>query len=110
MRLCATHTAVRALVEQAEALRHAAGDDEAHRWEVAIDEALYALQTWPMRGRPCRFTATSLQGLRWTTVPGFPTHVLFHRYLPGERSVLLIHMLPATRTLADTLAAMKQSG
>lgn len=103
MQLRITQAAARALVEQSDALRRAGDEARATRWEQAADEAIYALLTWPKRGFPCNFAAADLAGLRWTTMPAFPTHTVFHRYLPEQELVVLVHVLPGIKNLATLM-------
>jgi len=99
MQLRITQAAAHTLVQQADALRRAGDEARATRWERAADEVLYALLNWPKRGFPCAFPAPDLAGLRWTAMPGFPTHMVFHRYLPQQETVVLVHILPGIKNL-----------
>jgi toxin ParE1/3/4 len=87
------------IVEQADYYQERAGEDVALRWASAIDEAIGSILKWPDIGVPCRFRSSSLTGLRWTSVPGFPKHVIFYRYAQAEETVFVIHVLHGARDI-----------
>lgn len=93
-----------AIVEQAEYYASAAGDSLALRWDAAASEAFQRLLKMPESGAPCRFHSPSLAGLRWTQVPGFPRHMIFYRYSPQERILLIVHVLHGARDLEAILS------
>lgn len=97
-----SEVAALAIVEQAHYFREKADASLAIRWEKAIDEAIRSLRRFPQRGAPCRFRSPSLSGLRWIFVPGFPKHMLFYRYSPVEKTLLVVQIIHGSRNL-DTI-------
>lgn len=104
MNLRLTQAAARFLLEKSDSYRRAGDPDTAMLWEVAVDEIFYALLHWPKRGLPCGFEAGDLTGLRWTAMPRFANHIVFHRYLPEQDTVVLVHVLSGIRHLATVLS------
>jgi plasmid stabilization system protein ParE len=87
------------IVEQADYYKEKSGAELALRWESAISEAINSLLRWPEMGSPCRFRSPSLAGLRWASVPGFPKHVVFYRFVQAEEIVLVVQVLHGARDL-----------
>lgn len=104
MHLRLTRAAARFLLEKAESYRCAGDPETAMLWEVAVDETFYALLNWPKRGQPCSFESPDLASLRWTAMPRFANHVVFHRYLPEQDSVVLVHILSGLHNLAIVMS------
>jgi toxin ParE1/3/4 len=99
MQLRVSEAAARSIVEQADYYRETANDSLALGWESAIDEAVRTLLKLPERGAPCRFRSSSLAGIRWIPIPGFPRHMVFYRFVPGEKSIVILQVLHGARDL-----------
>jgi len=69
-----------------------------------VDNAIHSLLNWPERGAACRFRSLALAGLRWIFVPGFPKHMVFYQYLPGEKAVRIVQVLHGARDLETLLS------
>jgi plasmid stabilization system protein ParE len=93
MKLRVYETAALSIVEQADYYQEKAGEELALRWTTAIDEAIRSILKWPDIGAPCRFRSSLLAGLRRITVPGFPKHAIFYRYVQAEETVFVIQVL-----------------
>jgi plasmid stabilization system protein ParE len=91
------------IVEQADYYREHSDEDLAARWEQAVGEGFHSLLEMPQRGAPCRFRAPGLSGLRWILVPGFEKHLIFYRYSPEEKVLLIAHVLYGARELESIL-------
>lgn len=87
------------IVEQADYYQEKAGAALALRWESAVDEAINSLLRWPKMGSLCRFRSLSLAGLHWTSVPGFPKHMVFYRYVQAEGTVFVVQVLHGARDI-----------
>ena len=92
-----TEAAALSIVEQADYYRQSSGEPLAARWEAAVDEAVRSLLHMPERGTLCGFRSAALGGLRWIHVAGFPSHMIFYRYLQTERAVSVIQVLHGAR-------------
>lgn len=98
-----SEAAALSIVEQADYYSQASDAALAMRWEDAVDQAVNSLRSLPERGALCRFRSPALTGLRWILVPGFPKHMVFYRYLPQERAILIVHVLHGARDLETLL-------
>ena len=98
-----SEAAALSIVEQADYFLEAANVDLARRWEGGVDQATRSLLDFPERGTPCHFRHSSLAGLRWILVPGFPKHMVFYRSLPLEKAVLIVQVLHGSRDLETLL-------
>jgi plasmid stabilization system protein ParE len=98
-----SEAAALSIVEQADYYQQASGLALASRWESAVDEAIRSLLQLPERGAPCRFRSSSLAGIRWIFVPGFPKHMVSYRYVPAEQAVLIVQVLHGARNLEAVL-------
>ena len=94
-----SEAAALSIIEQADYYQQSAELRLVQRWETAVDQTVNSLLNWPERGAPCRFRAPSLARLRWIFVPGFPKHMVFYRYLPDEKAVLIVQVLHGARNL-----------
>jgi plasmid stabilization system protein ParE len=99
-----TEAAARSIVEQADYYQQVSGDALSERWTSAIDKAARSLCKLPARGAACRFQAIELSGLRWIPIPGFPRHMLFYRYEPEAKVLLIVQVLHGARDLETMLA------
>jgi plasmid stabilization system protein ParE len=97
--LLISEAAAHSIIEQAEYYKQASDSDLATRWELAVDKATRALMAFPESGSRCRFRAPQLAGLRWVLVPGFPNHLVFYRFRPEEKSILIVQVLHGARNL-----------
>lgn len=91
------------IVEQADYYQHASDLALAQRWESAVTRALRSLLSRPETGAPCHFRSQFLEGLRWMQVPGFPKHMVFYRYLPDEKAIVVVQVLHGARNLETLL-------
>lgn len=98
-----SEAAALSIVEQADYYEQASDRALAQRWEAALDGAMRSLLSLPERGAPCKFRSPALAGLRWIFVPGFPKHMVFYQYLPGEKAVRIVRVLHGARDLETLL-------
>jgi plasmid stabilization system protein ParE len=103
IQLRVSEAAALAIIEQSDYYQQAADGSLASRRGVAVDEATRALSSWPERGAPCRFRSAALANLRWVSVPGFPRHMIFYRYISHEQIILIVHVLHGARNLETLL-------
>ena len=87
------------IVEQADYYQQKAGRSLALKWEYAVDEAIHSLLRTPLIGSPCRFRSSSLAGLRWASIPGFPKHMIFYRYAEEEKALSVVQVLHGARDI-----------
>ncbi len=99
MRLHVYEAAAHSIIEQADYYQEKAGPALALTWEAAIDESIRSILRWPEIGSPCRFRAPTLAGLRWTSVEGFPKHMIFYRYVQAEQAILVVQILHGARDI-----------
>jgi plasmid stabilization system protein ParE len=85
-----SETAALSIVEQADYYLQASDVALAERWEQAVDQTIQSLLNSPERGARCRFRSPALAGLRWIFVPGFPKHMVFYQFFPGEAAIRII--------------------
>jgi toxin ParE1/3/4 len=98
-----TEAAALSILDQADYYEHKSGLSLALRWEASVKKALRSLLKLPLRGAPCRFHAPALDGLRWISVPGFRKHLVFYRYDPAGRAILIVQVLHGGRDLKSLL-------
>jgi plasmid stabilization system protein ParE len=91
------------IVEQADYFDEVASPDLARRWDRAVDEAILSLLHFPERGARCRFRSPELADLRWLSIPGFPKHMVFYRYLAMESAVVIVQVQYGARDLETIL-------
>ena len=103
MELRISEAAAVSIVEQADYYEQASDRALAQRWEIAVDEAVHSLLSWPERGALCRFRSASLVDMRWIFVSGFPKHMVFYRYLPHGQVILIVQILHGARNLEALL-------
>jgi plasmid stabilization system protein ParE len=68
-----------------------------------VDNAVRSLLDWPERGTLCRFRSPVLIDLRWRSIPGFPKHMVFYRYIQQEQAILIVQVLHGARNLEAIL-------
>jgi plasmid stabilization system protein ParE len=98
-----SEAAALSIVEQADYYQQAENLALALKWETAVDQTVNSLLNSPERGAPCRFRSSSLFGLRWIFIPGFPKHMVFYRYLSREEAILIVQVLHGARNLETLL-------
>jgi plasmid stabilization system protein ParE len=98
-KLCVYDAAALSIVEQADYYSAQADRALALKWETAVDEAIRALLRNPEMGSPCRFRSLALAGMRWTTIHGFPKHLIFYRYAEEEDTIFVIQILHGARDI-----------
>lgn len=89
-RLVLSDAAVADVLEQADWYVAQSGQALARRWEKAVTAAVLRVVSRPAAGTPCTFRSSELQGVRRTTIPGFPRYLLFYRFDEGEIFVLRV--------------------
>ena len=89
-RLVLNDAAVADILEQADWYAVQAGEVLAKRWEKAVTIAVLRAVSRPAAGAPCAFRSPELQGIRRTTISGFPKHLLFYRFDEGEIHILRV--------------------
>jgi plasmid stabilization system protein ParE len=104
IKLRVSEAAARSILEQAGYYREAANDSLALGWESAVDEAVHSLLKLPERGALCGFRSSSLAGIRWISIPGFPRHMVFYRFVPAEKAVVILQVLHGARDLDIVLS------
>jgi len=57
----------------------------------------------PERGTLCNFRRSSLSGLRWIPINGFPQHLVFYLFDSQLRIVLIVAVLHGARDLEAEL-------
>ena len=90
-RLVLSDAAVADILEQADWYSAQSGEVLARRWEKAFTAA----------GAPCAFRSPELQGVRRTTISGFPKHLLFYRF--DEGVVVVLRVVHGARDLERLL-------
>jgi plasmid stabilization system protein ParE len=98
-----SEAAALSIIEQADYYLEASDLALSQRWEAAVTEAVHSLLSWPERGAACRFRSPSLADLRWVSIPGFPKHMVFYRYLSEGQAVLIVQVLHGARNLETIL-------
>jgi plasmid stabilization system protein ParE len=101
-------TAALAIVEQADWYEQNSGTALADRWFTSIDESIKRVVVMPEAGSWIRIPSLRTQGLRWTTIQGFPKHLIFYRYLPEEQLLQVVHVAHGARDLDLLLAPQAQ--
>jgi plasmid stabilization system protein ParE len=91
------------IIDQADYYLQAADASLAQRWEQAVDEAVGSLLNLPERGTLCRFRSSTLAGLRWISIPGFPKHLILYRTVREEHAILIVQVLHGARNLETIL-------
>jgi toxin ParE1/3/4 len=91
------------ILDQADYYLHASDAALAQRWEAAVEQAVRSLLDWPERGTLCRFRSSALLGLRWIGISEFPKHLVFYRYLPQEKAIVILQVLHGARNLETIL-------
>jgi toxin ParE1/3/4 len=89
-RLVLSDAAIADIIEQAEWYSTQSGNDLAGRWERAVTSAIMRVVDRPTTGPLCTFQSQELRNVRRTPIPGFPKHLLFYRFDPGEVFVLRV--------------------
>lgn len=98
-----SEAAALSVVEQADYYLQVSDAGLDQRWEAAVDQAAHTLLHWPERGTLCRFRSAALAGLRWISIPGFPKHLVFYRYIQSEDAILIVQVLHGARNLETIL-------
>jgi plasmid stabilization system protein ParE len=91
------------IVEQADYYEQTANPALAQIWGAAVEQAIQSLLSLPERGTPCHFRSSSLAGIRWIPIAGFPKHMVFYRYLSQEPAILIVQVLHGARNLETIL-------
>ena len=89
-RLVLSDAAAADILEQADWYEAHTGQALAKLWEKAVTAVILRVVSRPAAGTPCRFQSPELQGVRRTTISGFPRHLLFYRFEGGEIHILRI--------------------
>ena len=92
------------ILEQAEWYEAKAGASLAQRWEKAITSALVRVARNPESGSRCSFSAQELQGVRRTTISGFPKPDILSRLATGNADTSGVAWGTRTGTVALTRA------
>jgi plasmid stabilization system protein ParE len=92
--------------DQAEYYARRANEALAQRWESAVDQVIYSLLKFPSQGSPCKFPTLETTGLRSISIPNFPKHLLFYRYLPLDNTLVIVHVAHGARDLESTIASI----
>ncbi|CAN5207675.1 hypothetical protein BH10PLA2_BH10PLA2_10910 [soil metagenome] len=79
-------------------LRKTAGSTRARRFLDQVQVTLDQIAEQPLSGTLWDSPKPGLQNLRVRVIPGFRNYVLF--YIPGDRSVELLHILHGARDIA----------
>lgn len=104
LRVIVTQSAARAIIEQAEYFAERENQLLADRWEAAIQTFLEQLPRAAGLGSRCEFRHTELRHLRRIAVPGFPRHLIFYQYLPGDGIVRVVTVVHGARDIEALLA------
>jgi toxin ParE1/3/4 len=99
IKLLVHEAAALSIVEQSDYYLEKADRSLALRWEAAVDQAIHSILRWPEIGPPCRFLSPSLAGLRWSSILGFPKHMIFYRYVQAEKTVVIVQVLHGARDM-----------
>ncbi len=100
-RLVLADAAIADVLDQADWYIQQSGQPLAQRWEKAVTSAISRVVSHPAAGAPCTFKPPELRGVRRTTIPGFPKHLLFYRF-DGEE-VLVLRIVHGARDLERLL-------
>jgi plasmid stabilization system protein ParE len=97
------------IVEQADYYQEKSGPSLAFKWESAVHEAISSLLRQPEIGSPCKFRSHALAGLRWASVPGFPKHMIFYRYVQADDTLFVVQLLHGARDIESILGNEEDS-
>jgi toxin ParE1/3/4 len=89
-RLVFSAAAIADILEQADWYAAQSGEKLAQRWQKAVTSALSLAVKRPAAGALCSFVSPQLEGLRRTSISGFPKHLLFYRFDGEEVFVLRV--------------------
>jgi len=92
--------------DQAEYYVRKANDALALRWELAVDQAIYSLLKFPLQGSLCTFPTLETPDIRSVSIPQFPKHLLFYRFLETENTLTIVHVAHGARDLESTIASI----
>jgi len=93
--------AIADILEQADWYAAQSGRALAARWEKAVTAAVLRMVSRPAAGAPCAFESPELQGVRRTTISGFPKHLLFYRL--DEEEIFILRVVHGARDLERLL-------
>ena len=79
------------------------GPTLANRWRVNVNNAIRSLKQLPERGAPCNFKRSSLTGLRWIPIEGFPRHMVYYRYVAEGNAVYVLDILHGVQDVESIL-------
>jgi toxin ParE1/3/4 len=101
LRLVLSDAAIADILEQADWYAEQSGRLLAKRWEKAATSAILRVVRRPAAGMLCTFRSSELRGVRRTTIPGFPKHLLFYRF--REEEVVVLRVVHGARDLEHLL-------
>lgn len=93
--------AIRNTEEQAAFYSNASGIGLEQRWRAAVNNAVDSLQTMPERGALWQTKRSSLKGVRWIPIVGFPKHMIFYRVDLIRTTVLVLNVLHGARDIEN---------